>query len=280
MEYWFIIPLSVVAIGAIGILIFFELMGDDASLIKKKHRRGKYVNDQTAIIYQSIKDIVDSRKAYSLFVEYIFANNKQYLEYLVVVLNQISKDYNSDNIAGLEKCVSDINEMKIELKDQLLAQNDCISTIDDTLYIEAISWVHLSNDCRFNINAALHRLALVCRNYSSMYTERFPDVYTEQLEAIVTDINSVCDTCMGLIGTPNVQEMRELRKDMSVMLDESYTNSQRLFELIHDGRSNLSDDKLIALKYALNSFQELHGIIYDLRRFVLSNICITLSLPK
>ncbi len=51
MEYWFVIILALIAVAAIGSLIFFELMGEDvAGIIKRKHRRGKYINDQTAVI--------------------------------------------------------------------------------------------------------------------------------------------------------------------------------------------------------------------------------------
>ncbi|MDE6785877.1 MAG: hypothetical protein K2J46_02415, partial [Muribaculaceae bacterium] len=87
MEYWFIILLSVIAVAAIAILLFFELMGDDAiKMLKMKHERGKYINDQTAVIYQTIKDTVDSAKSYSLFVEYIFTNNRMFIEYVKSIL--------------------------------------------------------------------------------------------------------------------------------------------------------------------------------------------------
>ncbi|MDE5996660.1 MAG: hypothetical protein K2G77_00445 [Muribaculaceae bacterium] len=278
MEYWLVIIFAIIAIAAIAILLFYELMGDDAVLFKKKHRRGKYINDQTAIIYQTIKDTVDSKSAYALFIEYLFANHKQFLEYIKKTLMDIRKSYNADNISGLESTISDIKEMKIELKDQRVAQSDCISTIDRSFYIEFVAWIHLANNCRFSINASLKRMAEVCIDYSANYSEPFPDIYNEQLEYLVADICNICNTALSLIGSNDVDAMRELRKRMSIILDESYANSQRLFELIHDGRSELDPDRLTALKYALNAFQELHNIIYTLRRFVLANICLTLSL--
>ncbi len=278
MEYWFIIFFAIIAIAAIAILLFYEVMGDDAVLIKKKHKRGKYINDQTAIICQTIKDTLDNKSAYALFIEYLFANHKQFLEYVKTTLENISKSYNADNIAGLESAISDIKDMKVELKDQRLAQSECIATIDRSFYIEFVAWIHLANNCRFTINASLKRMAEVCIDYSANYSEPFPEIYTEQLEYLVGDICNICNTALSLVGTNDVTAMRELRKRMSIILDESYANSQRLFELIHDGRSELDADKLTALKYALNAFQELHNIIYTLRRFVLANICLTLSL--
>lgn len=279
MEYWFVILLSVIAIAAIAILLFFELLGDDAlQVMRIKHKRGKYINDQTAVIFQSIKDTVDSRKAYTLFVEYIFTNYRQFLEYVKTTLTDISKTYNSENLPGLVQCVEDTKEMKIELKDQRLAQHECIETIDRTIYIEFAAWLHLANDCRFSINASVRRMAEVCVEYATNFTEPFPDTYNEQLEFLLGDICNICDTCLSLLGANDIQAMRELRKRMSIILDESYTNTQRLYELIHDGRSEFEVDKKIALKYALNAFQELHSIIYTLRRFVLANIGLTLSL--
>lgn len=279
MEYWFVILLAIIAVAAIGILLFFELMGEDyVPFLKQKHKRGKYINDQTAVICQTIKDTVDSRKAYTLFVEYIFTNERQFLEYLKTTLLDISKSYKANDVKALEQCICDIKEMKVELKDQRIAQQECLATIDRAYYIEFVSWIHLASNCRFNINEALRRVAEVCLEYATDYSEPFPDTYTEQLEFLLGDICNICNTCLSLMGTGDIQAMRELRKRMSIILDESYTHTQRLYELIHDGRSEFGEDKSIALKYALNAFQELHGIIYTLRRFVLSNIGICLSL--
>lgn len=280
MEYWYAILLSVIAVAAIAILLFYEVMGDDAVLVKKNHKRGKYINDQTAVIYQSIKDTEDSKSSYALFIEYLFANHRQYLEHVKTTLVYMSKSYNDENIASLDKVVKDIKEMKVELKDQRLAQADCIATIDRSFYIEFVAWVHLANNCRFSINASMRRMAEVCIDYVSNYSEPFPEIYTDQLEVLVLDICNICDTAISLIGMPDVESMREMRKNMSIMLDESYSNSQRLYELIHDGRSDLPDEKMTALKYALNAFQELHNIIYTLRRFMLANICLTLSIKQ
>ncbi len=279
MEYWFVILLAVIAVFAIGILLFFELMGEDASqLMRKKHKRGKYINDQTAVICQTIKDTVDSQKAYTLFVEYLFTNHKQFLEYVRDTLADISRAYNSDNLEGLDSCVDDTKEMRVELKDQLMAQRECLSTIDRFNYIESSVWIHLSNNCRFAINDGVRRMAEVCKEYLVDYDEPFPDAYNEQLEYLLGDICNICNTCLSLIGSNDITAMRELRKRMSIILDESYTHTSRLYELIHDGRSSFDENKVVALKFALNAFQELHDIIYTLRRFVLANLCLTLSL--
>ncbi len=279
MEFWLVIILSIIAVLAIGLLLFLELMGEDAlRLSRLKHKRGEYINDQTAVICQTIKDTLDSEKAYNLFIEYIFINNKQFLEFVKATLRMVSVCYNSGNLKGLQECVDKTKEMKVELKDQKVTQDDCIATIDNPSYIEAAAWLHLSNDCRFSINDGIRHMAKVCIEYPTRFTEPFPDIYNEQLEYLVGDVCNICDTCLTLIGTTDINGMRELRKRMSIILDESYTNTQRLYELLHDGRSNMREAKRIALKYALNAFQELHCMIYTLRRFVLANLCMTLSI--
>lgn len=279
MEFWFVVVLSIVAVLAIALLLFLELMGDDAVRLKNlKHKRGEYINDQTAVICQAIKDTLDSEKAYNLFIEYLFINNKQFLEFVKKTLTDISGAYNEGDMKVLEKCINKVAEMKIELKDQIATQVDCISTIDNTTYIESAAWLHLSNDCRFAINDGIRHMAEVCLEYSAKYSEPFPEIYTEQLEYLLSDICNICNTCLSLIGTTDINGMRELRKRMSVILDESYANTQRLYELLHDGRSKLARERRVALQYALNAFQELHCMIYTLRRFVLANICITLSM--
>lgn len=279
MEFWFVILLSVIAVLAIGLLLFLELMGDDAMRLKKlKHKRGEYINDQTAVICQTIKDTLNSEKAYNLFIEYIFTNNKQFLEFVKTTLSEISRAYNDGDPEALDKCIYKVREMKVELKDQKITQDECIATIDSTTYIESAAWLHLSNNCRFNVNEGIRHIAEVCRDYPKKHSEPFPEVYTEQLEYLLGDICNICNTCLSLIGTTDINGMRELRKRMSIILDESYANTQRLYELLHDGRSEFAVEKRIALQYALNAFQELHCMIYTLRRFVLANICMTLSI--
>ncbi len=279
MEYWFVILLTLIAVAAIGSLIFFELMGEDVALIlKKKHKRGKYINDQTAVICQTIKDTLDSNSAYNLFVEYLFANHRQFLEYVRDTLTEVSRAYNAGDIPALELCISDCKEMKIELKDQIVTQQECLSTIDRPVYIESAAWVYLSNNCRFSVNASIRRMAEVCIEYSTKYSEPFPDAYNEQLEYLLGDICNICNTYLSLYPGRDIEGMRELRKRMSIILDESYTNTSRLYDLIHDGRSQFSEEQQIALKFALNAFQELHDIIYPLRRSVLATLCLTLSI--
>lgn len=279
MEFWFIIFLSLIAVLAIGLLLFIELMGEDAIRLKKlKHKRGEYINDQTAVICQAIKDTVDSGKAYNLFIEYIFINNRLFIEFVKRTLSEISRAYSAGDTAALQVCIQKTKDMKVELKDQKQTQDDCISTIDNTTYIESAAWLHLSNDCRFSINDGIRHMAQVCIEYPERYDMPFPDSYNEQLGFLTADICNICDTCLELLGTTDINGMRELRKRMSVILDESYANTQRLYEVLHDGRSKLDPEMRVALQYALNAFQELHCMIYTLRRFVLANLCMTLSI--
>ena len=280
MEYWFIIILSLVAVVAIALLLYLEVMGEDAVFIKKRHRRGKYINDQTAVIFSAIKETEDPKKAYTTFVEYIFSNQKQFLEYAKSTLTKISQTYYGEDIKALQQCVDDTKDMKIELKDQRISQLECVNSIDRYIYIEFASWINIATDSRFAINATLRRLADVCIEYLEIYGVQFPEMYLEQLEILVANICDCCNSCHDLIGTNDIQSMRELRKTMTVILDDSYTNAQRLYEVIHDGRSEFDVEKYIALKYALNAFQELHGIVYTLRRIVLADICITLSIQE
>ncbi|MDE6633126.1 MAG: hypothetical protein K2K23_09030, partial [Muribaculaceae bacterium] len=231
MEYWFIIILALVAVFAIALLLYLEVMGDNAVLTRKKHKRGKYINDQTAVIFRTIKDTEDPKKAYTIFVEYIFSNQKQFLEFAKTTLTQISKTYYGSDVKSLLQCVSDTKEMKIELKDQRIAQVECVNSIDRYIYIEFASWINIATDCRFAINASLRRLGEVCIEYLENYDVQFPELYLEQLEILVANICDCCNTCLELIGTNDIQSMRELRKTMSVILDDSYTNAQRLYEV-------------------------------------------------
>lgn len=281
MNHWFVILPSVIAILAVTLLFFLELMGDTRLRLRKpQHRRGEYINDHTAVICHTVKDTVDSDKAYIIFVEYLFTNYKLFLQYLKSTFSEISKSYFAEDTTMLMKIVGSIKEMKVELKDQKKTQKDCLNSIEPSTYIESLAWINLANSCLFEINDGLRHLAAVCIEYINDYTEPFPEMYAEQLNVLAYDICNISQSIYELVGTGDIEAMRELRKEMSEILSESYANSQRLYELLHDGRSNLELEKRIALQYSLNAFQEIHCMIYALRRLVLAVICISLSIKN
>lgn len=279
MENWFIIILTVLAVLAVVLLLYLELMRDSRlRFIRPPHRRGEYINDQTAVICHTIKEIADPEKAYIVFAEYIFTNYKLCMLYVKNTFAEISKSYFANDTERLAKLLKDIREMKVELKDQKKTQDDCLQSIDPVYSIESLAWINLAKSCLFEVNDGLKNLANVCIEYINDYSEPFPEMYAEQLNVLAYDICNITNSIHELIGTKDIEDMRELRKEMSVILSESYANSQRLYELLHDGRSNLDPEKRIALQYALNAFQESHCMIYTLRRLVLAIICISLSL--
>lgn len=279
MNIWFIILLIVIAVGAITVLLYFALFDDVALLASKiKHRRGDYINDQTAVIVHSIKNSTDSATAYQLFSEYIFTNHKQFLNFLCTCIRSISNAYNSGNYHQLKSDIQKINEMKIELKDQVVSQDECLESIEMSYYIETAAWINIANNTRFDINKSLKRIAEVCILYDEKYEERFPQEYADILTFMIDDICIIGDKAIELINTRDIDEMRDLRKSANLVLQESYDNSSRLYDLIHDGRNNIDDDRKMALRYALNAIQECYCIIYSLRRLVLCNLCITASL--
>lgn len=276
---WFVVILSVLAVCSIVLLLFLELMGNDGlRSYKLKHTRGKYINDQTAVICTTIKDTADDRKAYILLVEYMFTNFKQFLSFVKSEISEIEKAFRDADIGRLQMVIDDVKEMKTELKDQTLTQRDCMDSIDPSAYIEVSAWIHLAENCRFGVIEGLRHVAENCIDHFRYNKELFIRNYDDKFDILVVDIRNMCTTIHDLIGTGNIEEMRELRKRMSVILSESYSDTQRLYELLHDGRSNLPESTRATLRYVLNVLQEFHCMIYTLRRFVLCNICLSLSL--
>lgn len=279
MELWYVIILTVIAVLAVTLLLFFELMGDSPARWRRQpHKRGEYINEQNAVICHTVKDTADPDKAYTIFVEYIFTNYKLFLSYLKDTFAKISKSYFAKDTESLKRIVRDIKEMKIELKDQKQSQTDCLNSIDPVTYIESLAWFNLANSCLFEVNDGLMHIANACIEYIENYTEPFPELYADELNVLASDICNTSKEIYDLVGTNDIEDMREMRKTMSIILSESYANSQRLYELLHDGRSELDPEKRIALQYALNAFQESHCMLYTLRRLVLAIICISLSI--
>lgn len=278
METWFLIILTVVVVGALTVLLYLTLFDDVASpLLKRKHQRGEYINDQTAVIVHSIKDTDDPYKAYQLFAAYILTNHRLFLSYIKNRITSISNAYAANDNDKLKEEIEKAREMKVELKDEVQTQEECLESIDTVYFIETAAWINIANNTRFDVNRNLRRLAEVCIHYDENYSRPLPEEYVELINVMIEDICNFCDDAIELINTGDDEGMKELRVRITNVMNESYDNTSRLYNLIHDGRSNLEEDKLIALRYVLNAFQECYCIVYALRRLVLCNRCIIAS---
>lgn len=281
IETWFIILLAVIAVMAVTMLLFLSLLGDDVvPAFRMKHRRGDYINDQTAVIYQTVIDTKDPHKAFIIFIEYIFTNHRQYLEIVAEILKGISEAYLASDDDAVRSYINKIYDMKTELKDQKITQDACVESIDPANVIESSAWINLAMEQRFTIIKSMRRIANACLQYHRLYEMPIPDEYTEQLSQMVQDICNVCESARNLILARDIEGMRELRLRSAVIKSESYDIAQRLYELLHDGKMQLDPERRIALSYALNAFQECHCIIYALRRLILCNICLMMYSDK
>ncbi len=278
MNTWFVILLSVIVVCAIAVLLTMAVFGDKVNFIRKpKHRRGEYINDKTALIVDSITHTDDPAKAYQLFTDYTLTNFKQFLAFVSNSIRKISTHYNEGEYELLCNDIVKIDEMDVELKDQLAAQEVCLDSIDDGYYIETSVWLSVVNDARFFINRTLKRIAKVCIYYDENYDQPFTENYIEQLTSMVDDICSICDRAKVMLDVSDVEGMRDLRKHIKVVLSKSYDNASRLYDLLHDGKNKIDRDRKMALKFALNAMQECYCITYSLRYLVFCNIFITLS---
>lgn len=279
MDTWFLIILAVIVVVALTVLLYLTLFDDASSpFVRKKHFRGEYINDQTAVIVHSIKETEDPAKSYELFAAYILTNHRLFLSYLKTRILSISQAYASNDYETLKDEILKIREMKVELKDQVQTQEECLQSIDTEYFIETAAWINIANNTRFDVNRNLRRLAEVCIHYDETYDRPFPEEYVELIDLMIDDICNFCDEAIELIITSDEQGMRELRERITVVMTESYDTTSRLYDLIHDGRNSIDEDKLIALRYVLNAFQECYCIVYALRRIVLCNRCIVASL--
>lgn len=278
MNTWFVILLSVIVVCAVAVLLTMAVFGDEVSFIRKaKHRRGEYINDQTAVIVNSITHTDDPAKAYQLFSNYCFVNFKQFLSFVGSCIRRISTHYNEGEYELLRNDIVKIDEMNVELNDQLAAQKACLDSIDAGFYIETSVWFSVADDVRFFINRTLRRIAKVCIYYDENYDYPFPENYVAQLTLMVDDICGICDKAKELLVTADVDGMRDLRKHIKDVMSKSNDNASRLYDLLHDGKNKIDKDRKEALKFVLNAMQECYCIIYSLRRLVLCNIFITLS---
>lgn len=280
MINWFVILLAVIVVVSVAILLYLTLFDNDASpLGSLKHRRGDFINDETAVIVHSIKHTADSAKAYQLFAEYILTNHKLFLAFVSNIARSVHDAYFENNKEMLHIDAQKVVNMKLELKDQVMTQDQCLDSIDLSYYIETAAWINIANNTRFDINKSLKRAIDVSLIFDDLdiRDKKIPEGYDEVIDGMVTDICDICDSTRILIEAADTEGMRELRKKINVVMAKSYDITSRLYALIHDGRNNFDDDYLLILRYVMNIIQECYCIIYSLRRLILCDLCIILS---
>jgi len=278
MNTWFVILLVIIVVCAIAVLLTLAVFGDEVNILyKPKHLRGEYINDQTAVIVKSITQTEDPAKAYQLFTAYTFTNYKQFLAFVSNCIRKISTHYNEGEYDLLRKDIVKIDEMDVELKDQWKAQEVCLDSIDTGYYIETSVWFSIAGNVRFFINRILKRIAKVCIYYDENYEQPLPENYVAQLTSMVDDICGICGRAKEMLEVADVEGMRDLRKHIKDVMSKANDNASRLYDLLHDGKNKIDNDRKMALKFVLNIMQECYCIIYSLRRLVLCNISIIIS---
>lgn len=281
METWYIIVLAVIAVFAVAILLLFSLVGDDAiRLHRMRHRRGEYINDQTAVICQSIKDTEDPAKAYHLFLEYLFANNRHFLSFVRNKIRSTYELYLDHNIVGLNKEIDAIKEMRVELKDQAYTQKDCMASLQPEYYADCAIWVRISTNCRFDINQSLRQITIWASEYFKYNNEPVGENYQKVIEQIVSEIEIICKKTSDLLQSGNIEGMRELRRYCNDVLKMSEEQTQRLYDVLNDGHSSISEEKRLAMTYILNNMRECHNIVQTLRRLLLCHISKVLTVTS
>lgn len=278
MINWFVILLAVIVVVSVAILLYLTLFDNDVSPLQSvRHRRGEFINDQTAVIVHSIKHTTDSGKAYQLFAEYVLTNHKLFLAFVSNISRTILGAYADNSADLLHFAAGRVENMKQELKDQVLTQEECLDSIGLSYYIETAAWINIANNTRFDINKGLKRTIQITILFDGNKHDSYPDSYEEVIEGMEKDICDICDKARALIEAADVEGMRKLRKHINEVMAHSYDITSRLYALIHDGRNNFDDEYLLTLRYFLNVIQECYCIIYSLRRLILCDLCLTLS---
>lgn len=277
MKIWLMIFLAVIVVVTVMLQLIFVQNGDGcAHIYRQRFRRSKTETDQAAVICQTILDTDNPVKAYSLFIEYVFSNNRKFIRFVSSVLMKISEAYRSADVPALKRCVDDITGMKSKLKCRKINQDACVERIDPAIVIESSAWVNMSVELCFMINDNLRRLANVCIEFNSLYSMQIQDEYTERLSFFVQDICNICKSADDMLAVGDVEGMKELRIRSAIIKSESYNVAQSLYQLLHDQRTHIDPTRRVALSYALNAFYDCQDIIYALRRMILCNICLTL----
>lgn len=278
METWFIILLVVIAVLAIALLLFFELAGDDQIRVaRQKHNRGKYINDRTGVMYQTIRNTNDPEKAWHLFADYYVSNMREFLDYVPKTLKSVRASFFDHDVFAIEKGIREIADMRIELKDELKAEQDCLLTLDKDLAIDFSAWFYLGMNSAFTINDNMRRIAIASLRYRELLSVEITDFYVKQLNKVSANVYDVCQRSVELINAGMLHELREVRKIAGSYKTESYDAAQKLFDLIHDPSRQMDADKKRSLLYVLNALQEYHCLIATLRRLLLALIRLSMS---
>lgn len=278
METWFIILLAVVAVIAVALLLFFELAGDDQIRVaRQKHRRGRYINDRTGVMYQAVRNTKDPQKAWLLFADYYIGNMRDFLHYIPKSLKSVRGSFFDHDVYAIEKSIREIDDMRVELKDELKAEKDCLLSLDVERGIDFSAWFYLGMNSAFNINDNIKRIAVASLRYREHLPVEVPEYYVKILNKVSSNVYDICQRSIDLIKVGKTGDLKEVRKVAGGYKTESYDAAQKLFDLIHDPSRQMEPDKKRSLLYVLNALQEYHCLISTLRRLLLALIRLSMT---
>lgn len=281
METWFIILLAIIIVVAVTLLLFVAVAGDDDSVVmRKRHKRGKFINDKTAVIYQAVRNATNPENGWRLFSEYFMNNQKEFLLYVPRTVKYVNESFFTHDIESLKKSIKEIREMKLELKDELEAQKDCLESLGPEYAVDFSAWFFLTMNSCFTINDNMRRVAEACLRYREQYDTPIPEYYAKQLEKISNNICDICDNARVLTTKGDTDGLRELRRRANQYKAESYDVAQRLFDLLHDPKRQMERQKRMSLLYTLNAIQECHCLLATLRRMILANMRISMGFER
>ncbi len=244
-----------IALGLVTILLIIRS--------NRRFRRRK-AEEEDDTLFHTILATEDKTQTWELLMNYITANQLQFLRFAHEKYLLIAGSFVNDNPRQLGKIESALDHRKNLLKSNRRKETLCLRRVAQETAFEKNTWFHLSNTCCMSILYNLTRMNEMCREHVDNNFRPLPKPYVAELEGICGKVDALFLDVFDMMDTAATEAVPMIRRNCDVLKDTLSETYHRLFEQLHGG-----DQASMTVVYVyLNMLQETQEMVSAMRKYL------------
>ncbi len=176
----------------------------------------------------------------------------------------ITSAFITESAGILGKTESSLARQKTTLKNARRKETLCLRHLTREMAIEKSTWFYLSNNCCMGILYNLRRINEVCKEHVDNNFLPLPPKYTTEYEMIRTQISTLFNDTVKLMGSGDTDTISTLRRHCDEIKDTVSDTYHRVHDQLRDG-----DTSAMAVLYVyVNLLQETQEMVSSIRKYL------------
>lgn len=235
-------------------------------LIIRSNRRFKARKDDENgdALFQAILSTDDKQQTWPMLMLYITEQQNKFLTYAEASYRGITEAFVKENARALGKAENSLLKQKNVLKNARRKETLCLRNVSRETALEKSAWFYLSNNSCMSILYNLRRINEICKEHVDNNFLPLPAAYTGEFELIRTEITTLFNDTLDMMGTGTTEAVPMLRRHCDNIKDQLSISYHRLHSQLRDG-----DPSAMTVLYVyLNLLQETQEMVSALRKYL------------